>query len=309
MWECEEKNSKLLMAEDKKNYSPRRAALAAAFPRTTPVMAGYVFLGISYGIYMNVEGFAFWYPALMAIVIYGGSLEFVVVTMLLSPFAPVTSFVMALMIQLRHTFYGISMLEKYRDMGWKKFFLIFGLSDETFSIAYSAEIPKGIDRGWYYLWTTWLDESYWIIGATIGGLVGSHLPFNTEGIEFVETALFTVIFVDQWLKEKTHWTALIGLGVSVLCLVLFGEDSFMVPTLVGILMLVTLFRKSISTGYDLEENTGKAVSKTDGMEDSASKGMEANQKARNQEIQNQGIHNRGKLIQEKRRIQAKEEQR
>lgn len=251
------------MAAGKSGTMPRRAAFAAAFPRTTPVMAGYVFLGISYGIYMNVEGFPFWFPILMATVIYGGSLEFVVVTMLLSPFAPVTSFVMALMIQLRHTFYGISMLEKYRGMGWKKFFLIFGLSDETFSVAYSAEIPKEIDRGWYYLWTTWLDESYWIIGAAIGGLVGSHLPFDTTGIEFVETALFTVIFVDDYLKEKTHWTAFIGLGVSILCLVIFGKDSFMIPTLVGILALVTLFRKPIGAGYGVEEKAGREGKQTE----------------------------------------------
>lgn len=156
---------------------------------------------------------------------------------------------MATVIQTRHIFYGIAMLDKYRDMGWKKFFLIFGLSDETFAINCSAEIPEGIDRGWYYLWATWLDEAYWVVGALIGGLVGSHLPFNTEGLGFVETALFVVIFTDRWMKEKKHATGLIGLCVSALCLALFGADSFMIPAMIGILVCVTAFRKPISEGY------------------------------------------------------------
>ena len=127
----------------------RRKALKAAFPCTIPIFTGFWFLGLAYGIYMKVSGFSFVYPMLMSLLIFGGSLEFITVEMLLSPFAPLQVFIMALLIQARHLFYGISMLEKFKGTGWKKFFLIFGMCDETFSVNYTAEIPEGVDKGWF----------------------------------------------------------------------------------------------------------------------------------------------------------------
>ena len=179
----------------------RLRALKAAFPLTVPIFAGFWFLGLAYGIFMNVSGFGFWYPMLMSLVIFGGSLEFVAVTMLLGAFAPLQTLAMALILQARHLFYGVAMLEKYRGLGWKKPYLIFGLCDETFSINCTAEIPEGVDRGWFYFFVTLLNHLYWVTGSTIGGLVGSLLSFDTEGIEFVMTAMFVVIFVEQWKKE------------------------------------------------------------------------------------------------------------
>lgn len=223
----------------------KRRALRAAFPNTIPVLAGYLFLGMAYGIYMNASGFSFVYPLLTSILIFGGSLEFLVVEMLLSPFAPLQVVIMALLVQARHLFYGFSMLERYQGMGWKKFYLIFGLSDETFSVNYSAKVPEGVDRGWFLFFVTLLDQSYWIVGSTLGGLLGSLLDFNTDGISFAMTALFVVIFIEQWLKEKIHASALIGVGVSVLCLVLFGADSFMIPTMVAVLTLLAVFQKPL----------------------------------------------------------------
>jgi len=223
----------------------KRKALKAAFPYTLPIFAGFWFLGLAYGIYMNVSGFSFWYPMLMSLTIFGGSLEFVAVTMLLSPFAPVQTFLMTLVIQARHLFYGISMLDKYRDMGWKKAYLIFGMCDETFSINYTAEIPEDVDRGWFMFFVTLLDQLYWVSGATIGGLVGSLLDFNTAGLEFVMTAMFVVIFMEQWLKEAKHYTALIGLGSALVCRLGFGTDSFMIPTMICIVVGLTLFQKPI----------------------------------------------------------------
>ena len=223
----------------------RRRALAAAFPYTIPIFAGFWFLGMTYGIYMNVSGFGFWYPMLMSLTIFGGSLEFVAVSMLLAPFAPLQTFLMALMIQARHLFYGIAMLEKYKNTGWKRFYLIFGLCDETFSINCAAQIPPDIDRGWFMFFVTLLDQIYWVSGSTIGGLVGSLFTFNTEGLDFVMTAMFTVIFLEQWRKEKKHYTALIGIGTSVVCLLIFGPDSFLVPTMAVILGLLTIFRKPV----------------------------------------------------------------
>lgn len=229
-----------------------RKALAAAFPHTIPILAGFLFLGMAYGIYMNVSGFSFWWPMLMGLTIYGGSLEFVAVTMLLGSFAPVQTFAMTLMIQARHLFYGISMLEKYKGTGWKKFYLIFGMCDESFSINYTAEVPEGVDKGWFMFFVTMLNQCYWVSGAALGGLLGSFIPFDTEGLDFVMTALFVVIFLDQWLKEKKHYTALIGLGASAACLLIFGADGFMIPTMVCIICLLTVFRRPIEKAGGLE---------------------------------------------------------
>ena len=220
----------------------KRKALQAAFPYTIPIFAGFWFLGLAYGIYMNVSGFSFVYPMLMSLLIFGGSLEFVAVEMLLSPFAPVQVLVMALLIQARHIFYGLSMLEKFKGMGWKKFYLIFGMCDESFSINYTAKIPEDVDKGWFMFFVTLLNHLYWVSGSTIGGIVGSMLHFDTSGISFVMTAMFVVIFMEQWLKEKSHASAYIGLGVSALCLALFGPDSFMIPTMLLIIVLLALFR-------------------------------------------------------------------
>lgn len=222
-----------------------KKALKAAFPNTIPIFAGFWFLGMAYGIYMNVSGFSFWYPMLMALTIFGGSLEFVAVTMLLGAFAPLQTLIMTLMIQARHLFYGIAMLDKFKGMGWKRFYLIFGMCDETFSINYTAKIPEDVDRGWFMFFVTLLNHLYWVTGSTIGGLLGSLITFDTEGLDFVMTAMFVVIFLDQWLKEKKHYTALIGVLASAVCLLCFGADSFMIPTMACILCLLTVFRRPI----------------------------------------------------------------
>lgn len=224
-----------------------KKAFRCAFPYTIPIFAGFWFLGIAYGIYMNVSGFSFVYPLIMSAVIFGGSLEFVTVSMLLSPFAPLQVFLMALMIQARHLFYGITMLDKFKGLGWKKYYLIFGMCDETFSINCAAEIPEDVDRGWFYFWVTLLNRLYWISGATIGGLLGNLIHFDTKGLDFVMTAMFVVIFMEQWLKEKRHTSEWIGLGASIGCLIVFGADNFMIPTMICILILLTVFRRSMDT--------------------------------------------------------------
>lgn len=226
-------------------------AFKAAFPYTVPIFAGFWFLGLAYGIYMNVAGFHFFYPMLMSLTIFGGSLEFVAATMLLAPFAPIQSLIMTLIIQARHLFYGISMLDKFKGMGWKKFYLIFGMCDETFSINYTADIPADIDKGWFMFFVTLLNHIYWFSGATIGGLVGSLLNFNTTGLDFVMTAMFVVIFMEQWMKEKNHTTAFIGLISTILCRVLFGVDNFMIPTMLCILVCLTAFKDSIERKEEL----------------------------------------------------------
>lgn len=228
-------------------------AFRAAFPHTLPIFAGFWFLGLAYGIYMHVAGFSFVYPMLMSLLIFGGSLEFVAVEMLLSPFAPVQVFIMTLLIQARHLFYGISMLDKYKGMGWKKGYLIFGMCDETFSVNYTSEIPEDVDRGWFYFFVTLLNQFYWVASATIGGIIGSLLKFDTSGISFVMTAMFVVIFLDQWMKEKIHVSSMIGILVSLVCLILFGADSFMIPTMILIVLLLTVLRKWLEQYDKLKE--------------------------------------------------------
>lgn len=223
----------------------KRKAFKAALPHTLPILAGFWFLGLAYGIYMNVSGFSFLYPMFMSMIIFGGSLEFVCVEMLLSPFAPVQVFIMALLIQARHLFYGLSMLEKFKGLGWKKFYIIFGMCDESFSINYSVEVPEGVDKGWFYFFITLLNQFFWVCSSTLGGLIGSLLKFDTNGISFVITAMFVVIFLEQWMKEKRHISAYIGLIASVVCLIIFGANSFLIPTMICILVALTVFKKPI----------------------------------------------------------------
>lgn len=227
----------------------RLAALRAAFPATLPILTGFAFLGAAYGIYMSALGFSFVYPMLMAAIIFGGSLEFIAVTMLLSPFAPLSAFVIALMVQSRHIFYGLAMLRRYEGLGPKRFYIIYALCDETFAINYTAKIPAGIDRGWFYFWVSALNQFYWVASATIGGLIGAALPFDTSGIGFIMTAMFVVILLSQLETEKKAGRSLlpgaIGLGSSLLCLAFFGADHFIVPTLAMMLTLLLVFRGRI----------------------------------------------------------------
>ena len=223
-------------------------ALKAAFPHTIPILTGFLFLGLTYGIYMNVSGFSFWYPMLMSATIFAGSMEFVTVNMLLGAFHPLQALTMTLMINARHLFYGISMLDKYKGTGLKKLYLIFGMCDESFSVNYTANIPAGVDRGWFMFWVTLLNQLYWVLGATLGGIFGSFIHFNTEGIEFVMTAMFVVIFLEQWKKEKNHTNAILGLAISAICLILFGKDDFIIPSMLGILGVLTLLRKPLEKG-------------------------------------------------------------
>lgn len=223
-------------------------ALKAAFPHTIPIMTGFLFLGMTYGIYMNVSGFGFWYPMLMSMTIFAGSMEFVTVSMLLGAFHPLQALTMTLMINARHLFYGISMLDKYKGTGLKKLYLIFGMCDESFSVNYTADIPKDVDKGWFMFWVTLLNQFYWVLGSTLGGVFGSFIKFNTEGLSFVMTALFVVIFLEQWMKERNHTGAIVGLVISVTCLVLFGRDDFIIPAMLGILGVMTLLRKPMEKG-------------------------------------------------------------
>lgn len=225
-------------------------AFKTAFPHTVPIFAGFWFLGLTYGIYMNISGFSFIYPMLMSLFIFAGSVEFVTVELLLGAFNPLQALFLTLMINARHLFYGLSMLDKYNGTGRKKPYLIFGMCDESFSINYSARIPADVDKGWFMFFVTLLNHLYWFSGATLGGLCGSLLTFNTEGLDFVLPAMFIVIFLEQWLKENDHTSALLGLGITAACLLIFGAEDFLIPSMAAILVVLLLLRSVLKKRGD-----------------------------------------------------------
>lgn len=222
-------------------------ALKCAFPHTIPILAGFMFLGMTYGILMKVSGFPIWLSILMSAVVFAGSMQFVSVNILLSGFNPIAAFLMTLMINARHIFYGISMLDKYKDTGAKKPYLIFGMCDESFSINCTADIPDGVDKKWFMFFVTLLDQLYWVAGTTVGAIFGSFISFDTTGLDFVMTAMFVVIFLEQILKEKSHLLSAIGLVISVLSLVIFGAESFIIPAMLAILAALSLVRKQVES--------------------------------------------------------------
>ncbi|TCP96872.1 4-azaleucine resistance transporter AzlC [Cricetibacter osteomyelitidis] len=227
--------------------SPIKAAAKAAFPYSAPMIAGFLFLGVSYGIYMKALGFSVWYPVAMATLIYAGSVEFIVATSLIAPFAPLSVLLVCLMVSGRQIFYGISMLEKYgAQNGKKRWYLIIGLVDEAFSLNYMAKIPPHIDKGWYMFFVTLYLQIYWVSGAALGNLFGAILPFSLKGVEFAMTALFIIIFAENWMKEKSHESSLLGLGVALCCLVFVGKEQFLIPTLIVIWLILTLRRQKLA---------------------------------------------------------------
>lgn len=233
-----------------KEIGIKTKALKAAFPYTVPIMTGFLFLGTAYGIYMNTEGFSPIYPIIMSAAIFAGSMEFVTVSLLQGAFDPLGALLMTIMVNARHLFYGISMLGKYSGVGAKKWYLVFGLCDESFSVNCTVDVPQGVDRGWFYFFVTLLNQLYWVTGAALGGLLGSLISFELKGLDFVMTALLVVIFVDNRLKEKQHISSLIGLGASLACLLIFGADSFIIPSMIAITAILTLFRKPIEAACD-----------------------------------------------------------
>lgn len=232
--------------KERKNTSNWLPALKAAFPYTIPIFAGYWFLGLTYGILMNVSGFSFVWPMIMAAVIYSGSVEFVAVKVLMGSFHPLQAFVMAFMIGARHLFYGITMLDRFKHKGWKKPLLIYFMSDETFSVNYTAKIPRHVDEGWFMLWVSVLDFFYWLSGATLGGIFGNLITFSTKGLDFVMTAMFVVIFVEQWMKDKSHVSAALGVVLSVVSLLIVGPDHFVIPAMILMLLALIALRPRLS---------------------------------------------------------------
>lgn len=215
-----------------------RSTVRSVFPMTVPVLTGYGCLGMAYGLLMASKGYGPLWSTLMSAIGFGGSMQYVAITLLVQAFDPLQAFLLALMVNARHIFYGLSMLEKYKGMGRVRPFLIYVLSDETFSVVSTLEPPEGVTRKDFYFWTSLLNYSYWVIATALGGLLGNFLHFDTTGMDFALTALFVVLFLEQWKKRENRPSGLIGLACAAASLAIFGADNLVIPAMVMLLIVL-----------------------------------------------------------------------
>ena len=214
-----------------------------AFFDTIPVMTGYLFLGIGFGIIMQQNGFGLGWAVTMSVFIYAGSMQYVGVGLLTGGAGLVTAALATLLVNARHLFYGISMINAYKGTGKKKPYLIFALTDETYSLVSREQLPRGVERNAYFFLVSLFDQCYWVAGTVLGSMAGSLIPMNFEGIDFALTALFVTIFVEQWLSSKDHFPAIVGVVSAAACLLLFGPDTFLIPTMILITAIFVLIHR------------------------------------------------------------------
>lgn len=222
----------------------KKHAVRTAFWDTLPVMAGYVFLGFGFGILLYQSGYGVLWAIGMSLFIYAGSMQYLSVSLLTGGAGLLTAALTTVVVNARHLFYGISMVDAYKGAGRRKPYMIFALTDETYSLVSQNQVPEGISRHSYCFLVSLFDHIYWVVGSALGSLTGTLLPINYEGIEFALTALFVTIFVEQWLSTKDHRPALIGVSATVLCLMIFGRDVFLIPSMVIIAVGLTTMRKT-----------------------------------------------------------------
>lgn len=205
--------------------------LRTVFQDTLPVMTGYVFLGFGFGILLQQHGYGMLWSLAMSLFIYAGSMQYMAIGLLSGGAGLLTAALTTLVVNARHLFYGISMVDAYKGAGKAKPYLIFALTDETYSLVSRNSFPEGISRHKYCFAVSLLNQCYWVAGSVLGSLAGSLLPINYEGIEFVLTALFVTIFVEQWISTKNHFPAIVGVAASAMCLIVFGKDIFLIPSM------------------------------------------------------------------------------
>lgn len=216
-----------------------------AFKQSLPIMAGYIVLGMGFGVLLETKGYGVGWALLMSGFIYAGSMQYVTINLLTAGASLISAALMTLMVNARHLFYGISMIERYRDTRPYKPYLIFGLTDETYSVVCSGTVPEGVDEKKYFFLVTLFAQCYWVLGSVIGSLLGSVLTFDSTGIDFSMTALFLVVFVEQWRSTKNHTSAIVGVAASLICLLIFGADQFLIPSMISITVLLTVLRKKL----------------------------------------------------------------
>lgn len=227
--------------------------LAAAFPVTVPVLMGYLAIGMAFGLMLQSIGYGVGWAALMSLAIYAGSGQYLGVSLLAAGAPLAQTAFLTLMVNFRHLVYGLSMLEKFRGMGFRKFYMIFSLTDETYALLSSAKAPEGVEEHDFFFTVALLDQSYWVLGSVIGSLLGSALGFNTTGVDFAMTALFLVIAVGQWKAAGSHLPALLGGAATLASLLLVGAEDMLLPALAIIVIALTLLRPRLEDRHEREE--------------------------------------------------------
>lgn len=210
---------------------------------TAPVLAGYLFLGAGFGILMQQSGFNLLWVICMSLTILSGSIQYMAVGMMTGGVGLLTTAVTTFFVNVRYLFYGISTVDTYKGAGIKKPYMLFGMTDETFAIVTKGDVPEGMDPHSYYFLVTLFDHCYWILGSIVGCLAGTLIPISFEGIDFVLTSLFVTIFVEQWLSTKNHIPAIVGIVASVLALLLFGSEIFLIPAMLAITVALLGMKK------------------------------------------------------------------
>lgn len=227
-----------------------KRAFKKAFPYTIPVLTGYLFIGIAFGVMYAEKGYSFLWAILMSIMVYAGSAQYLGVNFFVPGFSFIQVIFLTLMVNIRHVFYGLSLLNKFNNMGKKRWYMIFGLTDETYSLLCTTRVPDEVDEEKFLFAVTLMNQCYWITGSALGGLAGNLIPFNSEGIDFAMTALFVVIFVEQWMEQHNRIPALVGLAAAFAGLQIFGPDQFVLPSILIIVAILLLSRKKLSREED-----------------------------------------------------------
>lgn len=221
----------------------KRKTFIYSFKTSLPVMAGYLFLGIGFGILLQSKGYGPLWAFCMSLFIYAGSLQYVAVDLIGAGASLITASIMTVMVQIRHLFYGISMLDKYSKAGKYKYYCIYAMTDETFSLVCNPYLPKDIDRNAYYFYLSALNHSYWIIGGVIGNILGNFLPFSSRGIDFSMTSLFLIIMFTQWEENKDHKPVITGIVTTLICRIIFGPNNFLIPAMIIITIVLFALRR------------------------------------------------------------------
>lgn len=217
--------------------------MKAAFKASIPVMMGYIVLGMAFGMLLESKGYHFIYALLMSVFIYAGSMQFVAIELLTSGATLINAAIMTLLINARHLVYGLSMIKKFDNMGALKPYMIFSLTDETYSLLVGSKAPEDCDEKYYLFFISFFDQCYWVLGSLAGSLLGSLLTINTTGLDFAMTALFVVIVLEQFLTSQKHIYTYLGFSISIICLLVFGSDAFIIPSMIGIIVGLLLLYK------------------------------------------------------------------
>lgn len=229
-----------------------KKTLSVALKATLPVFFGYLVLGIAFGLLLSQAGYNALWAFFISVFVYAGSMQFVLVELLRSAASLLTTAITTLSVNSRHIFYGLSFLDKFKNMGKRKFYMIFSLTDETYSLLSSVKAPKDVSEKDLFFVIALLNHLYWIFGSVVGNIAGNIIPFSTEGVEFSMTALFVVILVEQLLAKPNILPVIFGFASSILCLLLFGANHFIVPAMLLVIVLLFAFKTQITPVTDCE---------------------------------------------------------